>query len=205
VAAGVFVIGLLDALELRVKTPEGDLVFSALPEQSVVTVDGKVSTVEWPGGKSPAIVTAPAGDHRVKVELNGIEVYGEEVSIETGKKKWITLRLDSLTALRPGKDESPASSAELREAVVTRSPADVTPQPARRGHSGGDSIITNSGIFTDLGRYHRVPSSAWKSPGYLPPRAAACRSGDSAPSTTIGAVKPVQRSAARKVVVFQCP
>ena len=53
VAAGVFVLGLLAALVLRVKTPEGDLVFSDLPEQSVVTVDGKVYTVEWPGGKGP--------------------------------------------------------------------------------------------------------------------------------------------------------
>ena len=144
VAAGVFVIGFLAASVLRVKTPEGDLVFSALPERSVVTVDGKVCTVEWPGGNGPAIVTVPAGDHRVKVELNGIEVYGEEVSIETGKKKWITVRLDSLPASRPGKDDTPASSAELREAVAARSPTDVSPQSARPGHGGGDSIITNS-------------------------------------------------------------
>jgi len=34
VAAGVFVLGLLAALVLRVKTPEGELVFSDLPEQS---------------------------------------------------------------------------------------------------------------------------------------------------------------------------
>src|SRR5262249_16881294 len=72
-AAGVFVIGVPAAFELRVKTPEGALVFSALPEQSVVTIDGKVCTVEWPGGKGPAKVTVPAGDHRVKVELDGID------------------------------------------------------------------------------------------------------------------------------------
>ena len=90
----VLVLLLLAALVLRVKTPEGDLVFSDLPEQSVVTVNGKVYTVEWPGGKGPAKVTVPAGDHRVKVELNGVEVHGEEVSIETGKKKWITVRLN---------------------------------------------------------------------------------------------------------------
>ena len=76
------------------KTPEGDLVFSNLPEQSVVTIDGKVSTVEWPGGKGPAKVTVPVGDRRVKVELSGVEVYGEEVKIETGKATWLTLRLE---------------------------------------------------------------------------------------------------------------
>ncbi len=76
------------------KTPEGDLVFSDLPEQSVVTVDGKVYTVEWPGGKGAAKVTVPAGEHRVKVEVNGVEVYGQEVKIATGKETWLTLRLE---------------------------------------------------------------------------------------------------------------
>ena len=75
------------ALVLRVKTPEGDLVFSDLPEQSVVTVDGKVYTVEWPGGKGPAKVTVPAGDHRVKVELNGVEVYGDRGEHRDGKEE----------------------------------------------------------------------------------------------------------------------
>ena len=62
VAVGVLMLGLFAAWlggVLRVKTPEGDLVFSDLPEQSVVTVDGKVYTVEWPGGKGPAKVTVP--------------------------------------------------------------------------------------------------------------------------------------------------
>ena len=140
----MFVLGLLAALVLRVKTPEGDLVFSDLPEQSVVTVDGKVYTVEWPGGKGPAKVTVPAGDHRVKVELNGVEVYGEEVSIETGKKKWITVRIDSLPASRPRKDKSPASAADLPKATVTPSPTVASPQPSTPGHGGDDSIITNS-------------------------------------------------------------
>jgi Protein kinase domain len=54
---------------------------------AVVTIDGKISSVKWLGGKGPAKVTVPVGDHRVKVELNGVEVFGEEVRIETGRKK----------------------------------------------------------------------------------------------------------------------
>ena len=83
-AAGVF----------KVKTEKGDLVFSGLPEHAVVSVDGKVYTVEWPGGKGPAKVTVPVGEHRVKVELNGVEVYGEEVKIATGEKTPIRVRLE---------------------------------------------------------------------------------------------------------------
>ena len=67
-----------------------------------------------------------------------------EVSIETGKKKWITVRLESRPASRPGKDEAPASAAELPKAAVTPSPTVASPQPSTPGHGGGDSIITNS-------------------------------------------------------------
>ena len=111
-AAGVF----------KVKTEEGDLVFSGLPEHAVVSVDGKVCTVEWPGGKGPAKVTVPVGEHRVKVELNGVEVYGEEVKIATGEKTPIRVRLERHVA----------------------SPPPPPTQPPPPSPSGGDSIITNS-------------------------------------------------------------
>ncbi len=153
VVVGVLLLGFLVAWAawiLWVKTEKGDLVFSNLPEQSVVTVDNKVYTVEWPGGKGPARVTVPAGDHRVRVELNGLEVYGDEVRIETGKKTPITLRLEPLpvpAAAPPPTVASPQPStpADVRPeshrvpAVVPR-PRLASPQPS----TGGDSIVTNS-------------------------------------------------------------
>src|SRR5207244_3845296 len=62
VAAGVLLLDLAIAWSagvFRVRTPEGDIVFDGLPEQAVVTVDGTVCTVEWPGDQSPAKVTVP--------------------------------------------------------------------------------------------------------------------------------------------------
>jgi formylglycine-generating enzyme required for sulfatase activity/serine/threonine protein kinase len=153
VAVAVLVLGLFASWlvgTLRVKAPEGDLVFSDLPEESVVTVDGKVYTLEWPGGKGAAKVTVPAGDHRVKVELNGIQVYGEEVNIETGKKKWITVRLESFTASRPREDAAPALSAELSKAAVTPSPTVLSPPAPMPRHGGGDHLIITSSIGMKL-------------------------------------------------------
>jgi formylglycine-generating enzyme required for sulfatase activity/serine/threonine protein kinase len=90
-AAGVF----------KFKPQEGELAFSNLPERAVVTVDGKLYTVEWPGGKGPAKVTVPVGEHRVKVELNGVEVHGEEVKIATGEKTLIRVILAGPSPLAP--------------------------------------------------------------------------------------------------------
>jgi formylglycine-generating enzyme required for sulfatase activity/serine/threonine protein kinase len=111
-APGVVLLGFLIACAagvLRVKTAPGDLVFENLPEQAVVTVDGKVTSVEWPGGKERAKVTVAAGDHRVKVERNGVEVYGEKVKIAAGKQQWITIRLELATRSRPGENRGDAS------------------------------------------------------------------------------------------------
>jgi serine/threonine protein kinase len=99
-AAGLLLLGLVVAwaVVFKVRTEKGELVFSDLPERAVVTVDGRVTTVEWPGGKGPARVTVGTGDHEVKVELDGAEIQGEEVKIAAGDKKWISVRFESRTA-----------------------------------------------------------------------------------------------------------
>jgi len=153
VATAVLLFGLVVAWlagVFRVKTPEGYLVISDLPANSVVTVDGKVYTVEWPGGKGPAKVTVPAGGHRVKVELNGVEVHGEQVQIAAGEEKWIDVRLerkDNVAAhkfvpLFNGKDktgwvESPSNKGEWK--VV-----DGVLQAPGSGPEGARSAILNT-------------------------------------------------------------
>jgi hypothetical protein len=109
VGAGVLLLGLFVALAagvFRVTTPDGDLVFSDLPGNGVVTVDGKLCTVQRPGGKEPARVSVAPGEHRVKVELDGVEVYGEEVQIASGEKKWVRVRYEPRVAARQGNQEA---------------------------------------------------------------------------------------------------
>ncbi len=108
VATGVMLFGLVAAWlagVFRVRTPDGDLVFDGLPAESVVTVDGKVCNVEWPGGQGPAKVSVPAGEHKVQVEINGVTVHGEDVKIAAGDKKWINVRWEP-RGVTPPADES---------------------------------------------------------------------------------------------------
>ncbi len=118
VAAGVLLLGLIVAGAagvFRVRTPEGDIVFDGLPEHAVVTVDEKVCTVIWPGDRSPARVTVPSGEHRLKVELNGIEIHSEAVTIAVGDRRWIRVRLKAPEKGSP-RDQPPpqlATAAKL--------------------------------------------------------------------------------------------
>ena len=136
VAAGVLLFCFVAAslvVVLRVRTPEGDLVFDGLPEQAVVTIDRRVYTVEWPGGKGPAKVTVPVGDHRVKVELDGVELYGEEVQIAAGTKKPIIFRLKPADALRTERNN--AAKVESNP-VESKKDAETSPWPGALTQSG---------------------------------------------------------------------
>jgi formylglycine-generating enzyme required for sulfatase activity/serine/threonine protein kinase len=148
VAVGVLVLGLFAAWlagGLRVRTPEGDLVFDGLPDESVVTLDGKVYTVEWPGDGGPAKVSVPAGDHRLKVELKGVTVCGEDVMVEAGKKKWIRVRWEPRVATRKnsagGVGGSPTSEGEAGNSPVGKPPV----PPARI------TVIPKDGGMSDRG------------------------------------------------------
>ena len=162
-AAGVLLLGLIlawSASVLRVRTPEGDIIFDGLPEQAVVTVDQKVCTVEWPGDKSPAKVTVPSGEHKLKIELNGLEIHSEEVKIAVGDKQWIRVRLTSPernsakyqpSSVTSAGGSSPSSSGR---GGCTESPAAVIigqSEPA----SAGLHELDRHGVRFDPGR--RVP------------------------------------------------
>ncbi len=97
VAAGVLVLGLVVALAATwiwsVKTAKGELVFSDLPAQAEVTIDGEVCTVEWASGKVQAKVTVAPGTHKIEVTHDGIEIVSEqEVTIAAGEKRPIKVQ-----------------------------------------------------------------------------------------------------------------
>ena len=74
-AAGVLFVVLVVASVVIFRTKNGTIVFENLPEQSVVTADGKDFTVEWPegNGKGHAQITVPPGKHSVQVKVNGVQ------------------------------------------------------------------------------------------------------------------------------------
>ncbi len=95
VAVGVLLLGLLVAwgVVIRIKTANGTVELVNLPKDAEVFVNDKEASVTWPGGGKPAVITVEAGQHKVKVKKDGIEVYGEEVAIQAGGSERLAVRL----------------------------------------------------------------------------------------------------------------
>jgi hypothetical protein len=88
---------------LKIKTQDGILVLEDLPAGAEVLVDGGKATVTWGAdGKSAEVSVAP-GKRQVLVKLEGFQVKGEEVVIEEGGRKSLTVRLEPLAKAAPAK------------------------------------------------------------------------------------------------------
>ena len=99
IAASVLLVGLIVAWgagAFKVKTREGVIVLEGLPAQAEVLVDGEKLTIHLPEGGSPLEITVPAGQRKLRVQKAGFAAFGEEVSVASGEKKAISIRLDPL-------------------------------------------------------------------------------------------------------------
>jgi tRNA A-37 threonylcarbamoyl transferase component Bud32 len=81
----VVLLGLWATGVLRVKTKDGTIVLENLPPDAEVTVDGAKVTVKWTGGKEAEISVKP-GTRELAVTVAGIQIHGQQVSIEPGEK-----------------------------------------------------------------------------------------------------------------------
>ena len=111
----------------------------------MVTVDGKLCKVAWPGGKAPATVTILTGGHQIKVTLDGNEVYGDEVKIAAGDRKWIKVRREPKTA--PAADNGGAPGA-VEAPVASGTPGSgVKPAPLTTNSIGMKLVLIPAGEF----------------------------------------------------------
>ncbi len=85
---------------LRVRTPEGDLVFPELPEDAIVTVDGQTCNVSRTSDRKSAQVAVVPGTHQVKVKVGGVEVLGDEVKVDAGDKTWVRVHFEPREPIR---------------------------------------------------------------------------------------------------------
>ena len=106
VAVSALLFGLLIAwgIVVRVKTANGTIELVGLPKDAAVFVDGAEVAVTWPGGGKPAVITVDVGKHKIKVEKDGFEAYGEEVTVQAEGGKSLTVRLIRFAESRPTKD-----------------------------------------------------------------------------------------------------
>jgi hypothetical protein len=136
-AVGVLLLALIAVWAtgvLKIKTPEGYIVLSDLPDQATVLVDGKKATVRWPDGDGPAEITVVPGDHEVQVKKDGFTMRGQKVKVEKDGRTTLMVHLEPLETTRPEKD-----AADKRP-----SPSDVAgPPPAPVDRGGGTPTPTS--------------------------------------------------------------
>jgi serine/threonine protein kinase len=86
---------------LRVKTQDGTIVLDNLPPEADVTVDDEKVTLKTMDGNTYAVSIAAGKKQRLKVKKDGVTLFGEEVQIDAGGQRTITLRYEPGA---PGKD-----------------------------------------------------------------------------------------------------
>jgi hypothetical protein len=134
VAAAALLLGLIVVWGsgiVKIKTPEGIIVLEDLPDQAMVLVDGKKATVHWPDGSGSAEISLAPGEHMVQVKKDGFTTIGQKVTIESGRTKLVTARLEPLESPLSKKGDADDGSARpdtakpavpASEAVVITSP-----------------------------------------------------------------------------------
>jgi serine/threonine protein kinase len=99
VAVGAVLFGLVTAWAsgvFSVKTDDGVIVLQDLPEEAEVLVDGAKVTVQLPDGDGPAEITVRPGKRGVQVKKDGFQAFGQEVSLASGERKLLAVRLEPL-------------------------------------------------------------------------------------------------------------
>ena len=104
VGVGMLMLGVLIPMFagiFRLKTDHGTLVLEDLPSDAQVFVDGQRIKVTWAKAGQPIEISVPAGEHRVEVKKDGFRTLGEEVTLETGDRAPLRVRLEPLEPSEP--------------------------------------------------------------------------------------------------------
>ncbi len=131
---------------LRVKTANGMIELVNLPKDAEVLVDGAEVAVTWPGGGKPAVITVTPGKHKVMVKKDGIEISGDEVTVQADGKEKFTVRFVASTKPPhelPKDDGADSTRTARKDARSDAGPAVKTP-------SSQDSIKNSIGMTLKL-------------------------------------------------------
>ncbi len=168
-AAGLLFAGLVVAWAsgaFKVKAQDGTIVFEDLPDQAVVKVDGDACTVVWPEGEGQghARVTLPAGKHYVQVELDGVKVTGERVTVESGRGTPFSIGREALATIPKEPLSEKLDAPKARPSAFDKSSLsekDVTPKtrptafdPDRFQIDGGQWIVQGDELIQTDARVH---------------------------------------------------
>ena len=130
--AGVFLLCLAVAWAagvIKVKTPEGVIVLEGVPADALVEVDGGEITVTPAAGEPVKIKTAP-GKHSLVVKRGAEELWGDSLTVVSGKQSPITVRIERPTPSKEPKNDKldpPQASSEKEMVVRTEKEPNVAP------------------------------------------------------------------------------
>ena len=97
--AGMLVFALIVAWMaggFRANYRDGVIVLEDVPEHAEVLLDGTRVTLLWPEGGGSAEVRMPAGRPQAQVKLAGFQTFGDDITLESGEKTRVRVRLVGL-------------------------------------------------------------------------------------------------------------
>ena len=113
-----------------------------LPKDAEVFVDGEKVAVTWPVDGKPVVISVTAGKHKVSVKKDGLELSGDEVTVQAeGKQEFIVRHVPPAAppAATSQDDDRPASSEEGEEVPIEDSPTPPT-EVAEKGVALGSVV-----------------------------------------------------------------
>jgi hypothetical protein len=148
-ALALGLVGAWAAGVIKVKTKDGYIVLTRVPEQASVTVDGERVSVQSPQAGGPLMIPAPAGRHGVQVEKDGFETLGESVSVKTGEEKGIAVHLEPLPDVSANRGLEHV--ARPPKGVSASRPVDLGMSSVIRGqwHVEGEELIQTDARFAN--------------------------------------------------------
>jgi hypothetical protein len=98
VGVAVLLVGLWTVGAFKVKTPEGTIVLQDLPADAEVVVDGEAVTLKAGNTQLVEIRVAAGKKHRLQVKRAGFKVFAQELEIDAGNRRTISVRLERQAA-----------------------------------------------------------------------------------------------------------
>src|SRR5262245_47574209 len=114
--AGCLLLGLAvlwAAGVLRVKTADGTIVVENLPADAEVFVDGEKVALKLPGDDKLTEIRVAPGKRKLEIKSAGFKMETREVSISSGERKPVGIRLEPLAAA-PDKPAPPREGPSVR-------------------------------------------------------------------------------------------
>jgi serine/threonine protein kinase len=120
---------------VKLRTEDAVIVVENVPDDAVVEIDGRRISITPPEG-APIQIEKPAGKYFVEVRRGADKLIGESVTLESGKKLRLMVRLDrSATAKPPGDATAAGPTVSKLDQSAPATPGGIGPARDDKGSS----------------------------------------------------------------------